>query len=99
MKPKSFSRLKRIINQSLPLLKAEGITKAGIFGSYVRGDQRSDSDIDMLVKLKKGKSLLDLVKLELKLEAALGRKVDLLTYNSLHPLLKDIILKEEVRIL
>jgi len=58
-----------------------------------------NSDVDILVKLKGRKSLLDLARLETKLEEKLGRKVDLLTYSSLHPLLKERILGEEVRII
>lgn len=53
------------------------------------------SDIDILVKLNSKNSLLDLVRIQFILEDKLGKKVDLLTYNSIHPLLKDIILKEQ----
>lgn len=79
----------------VPILKRQDVTKAALFGSIVRGEARKKSDIDILIKFKAGKSLLDLVRLEFKLEKKLGRKVDLLTYNSIHPLLRDIILKEQ----
>lgn len=79
----------------LPILKRQGVTKAALFGSIVRGETRKRSDVDILVNLKKGKTLLDLVGLQLELEEKLGRKVDVLTYNSIHPLLKDIILNEQ----
>jgi len=82
-----------------PILKSNGVVKAGIFGSYSRGDFKKNSDIDILVQLAKGKSLFDLVRLEKQLQKELGKKVDLITYNSLHPLLKERILKEEVKIL
>jgi predicted nucleotidyltransferase len=82
----------------LPILKKYGIKKAALFGSFARGEQKPDSDIDILVKFKdrENKTLLDLVGLELELVDVLNRKVDVLTYNSLHPLLKDYILKEQV---
>ncbi|RLC34580.1 hypothetical protein DRH14_02600 [Candidatus Shapirobacteria bacterium] len=79
----------------LPVLKSQGVLKAALFGSVVRGEARKKSDVDVLVQLEDGKSLLDLVKLQFDLEDKLGQKVDLLTYGSIHPLLKDIILKEQ----
>lgn len=91
--------LKNVTNKVLPVLKEAGVTKSSLFGSYVRGDYRGDSDVDILVELPRGSSLLDLVRLEKKLEKALGRKVDLLTYNSIHPLLKDQISKGQLQIL
>jgi len=66
----------------------------GVFGSYARGDHTSDSDIDLLVRLSKRKSLLDLVRIERELSERLGRKVDLLTENSISPYLRDTIQKE-----
>jgi len=91
--------LKNVTNKVMPVLKEAGVTKSSLFGSYVRGDYREDSDVDILVELPKGNSLLDLVRLEKKLENALGKKVDLLTYNSVHPLLKDHIGKDQLQIL
>lgn len=91
--------LKNVTSKVLPVLKEAGVTKSSLFGSYVRGDYGIDSDIDILVELPKGSSLLDLVRLEKKLEKALSKKVDLLTYNSVHPLLKDNISKDQLQIL
>ncbi len=81
------------------MLKHNDVVRAGIFGSFVRGEARKRSDIDILIKFKGRKSLLDLVGLQLELEKKLKRKVDLAEYSTIHPLLKDRILKEEVRIL
>ena len=94
-----IATLKNVTSKVLPVLKEAGVTKSSLFGSYVRGDYRTDSDVDILVELPKGNSLLDLVRLEKKLEKALGKKVDLLTYNSVHPLLKDYIGKNQLQIL
>lgn len=77
-----------------------GVKRAAIFGSFARGEARKNSDIDLLIEFRgKKKSLLDLVDLKFKLEEKLGRKVDLVTYNSLHHLLRDRILAEQVIIL
>ena len=62
-------------------------------------EEREDSDIDILVEFEGEKSLLDLSGLKIELEEVLGRKVDVLTYNSLHPLLKERILEEQKAIL
>ena len=84
-----------ISTKIVPVLKSQGVLKAALFGSVVRGEAGKKSDVDVLVQLEDGKSLLDLVKLQFDLEDKLGQKVDLLTYGSIHPLLKDIILKEQ----
>lgn len=96
MKPnKELNRIKRII---VPILKKNGVIKAGIFGSYARGEQKKKSDIDVLVKFRGDVSLLEVIGIEHKLERKTRKKIDLVTYRSLHPLLKERILKEEVRI-
>ena len=91
--------LKDIKNKIIPVLKRYDVKRAAIFGSFVRGEQREDSDIDILVEFEGKKSLLDLVGLKIELEEVLGRNVDVLTYNSLHPLLRDRILQEQEVIL
>lgn len=80
----------------LPVLQRFDVVKASLFGSQVRGDASETSDIDLLVEFSGTKSLFDLVSLKLALEDILHCKVDVLTYNSIHPLLKDSILSEEV---
>ncbi|MFC1727379.1 nucleotidyltransferase family protein [Patescibacteria group bacterium] len=84
-----------ISTKIIPVLESQGVLKAALFGSVVRDETGKKSDVDVLVQLEDGKSLLDLVKLQFDLEDKLGQKVDLLTYGSIHPLLKDIILKEQ----
>jgi hypothetical protein len=80
-------------------LKKYGVTRAGIFGSVVRGEARKDSDIDILVEIESRMSLIDFAGLKLELEEALGRKVDLGEYSVIKPIIKEQILKEEVSIL
>jgi len=88
-----------IREQITPILRERGVLRAGVFGSYARGEESSGSDLDLLVELPPGSSLLDLVGLQLDLAEELGVEVDAHTYRSLHPLLRDRILKEEVQIL
>jgi len=88
------------INQKiLPVLQSCGVTKAGIFGSFARGEAEEGSAMDILVDLPKNKSLLDLVGIKQDLEELLCRKVDLVTYKSLYHLLREPILAEEVRVM
>lgn len=87
--------MQNIKKQIIPILKQQGVIKAALFGSIVRGEIKKNSDIDILIKFKGQKSLMDLVRLEFELQKKLGRKVDVLTYDSIHPLLKDIILNEQ----
>ena len=91
--------LKSITKAALPIMRKNGVIRAGIFGSYARGEEKKKSDIDILIQFKGRKSYFDLVDLKLQLENKLKRKVDLLTYNAIHHLLKKSILGEEVRIL
>lgn len=83
----------------LPILQRYGVKRVGLFGSYVRDEMREDSDIDILVEIEKDISLLDFVGLKLEIEEMLGRKVDLVEYNTIKPLLRERILKEQVVIL
>ena len=91
-----IEQIKRTI---LPILQRYDVMRAAIFGSFVRGEMQETSDLDILVEFKGEKSLLDLAGLKIELEELLGLKVDVLTYDSLHPLLKDNILSEQEVIL
>jgi predicted nucleotidyltransferase len=84
---------------SIPILKEAGVTRSSIFGSYTRGDQNKDSDIDILIELSPGNSLFDLVSLQLKLEKSLQKKVDLVEFDGIKPQLKNYILDNQVKIL
>ncbi len=83
----------------VPILQKYGVKRASIFGSAVRDEIREDSDIDILVEIEKDISLLDFVALKLELEDILGRKVDLVEFDTIKPKLKDRILKEQVVII
>jgi predicted nucleotidyltransferase len=91
--------LNKIKNKILPVLKRHNVSKSSLFGSFVRGDAKRNSDIDILVKLPPGSSLLDLVGLKIELVEKMGRKVDVLTFNSVSHLLKKEIKKNQLSIL
>lgn len=72
------------------------IEEIGLFGSYVRGEQKQKSDIDILVEFDEPVSLLGVVKVENYLSELLGINVDLVPKKDVRPELRDIILKEAV---
>ncbi len=80
-------------------MRQHGVVHAGVFGSVARGENRSGSDVDFLVEFELGRSLLDLADLRIELSATLGCDVDVATRNSLHPRLRDRILRELVPLL
>jgi predicted nucleotidyltransferase len=92
-------KIEEIKNKILPILKKYGVTRAGVFGSVVRGEETQKSDIDILVEIEGRMSLLDFVGLKLELEEALGKKIDLGEYSTIKPIIKEQILSEEVGIL
>lgn len=83
----------------IAVLRKYSVKRAALFGSIVRGELTEESDIDLLIEFEGRRSLLDLAGLKLELQELLGRRVDVLTYRSLHPLLKEKILSEQEVIL
>ena len=81
-------------NKLIAICRKNDVSMIGIFGSVARGEGTEHSDIDLLVKFSKRKSLLALVKLEREISSALGKKVDLLTEAAISPYLRDRILRE-----
>ncbi|HEY4321368.1 MAG TPA: nucleotidyltransferase family protein [Gemmatimonadales bacterium] len=77
-------------------MRRHGVVHAGLFGSMARGDAHEDSDVDFLVEFERGRSLLDLAGLRTDLRETLGREVDVATPASLHPRLRERILRELV---
>jgi predicted nucleotidyltransferase len=70
----------------------------GIFGSCVRGEQKEESDVDVLVRFRKGATLFDFVGLADFLEQKLDMKVDIVSERAIRPELKERILKEVVAV-
>lgn len=73
-----------------------GATNVRVFGSVARGEAVSDSDVDFLVDLQAGRSLLDLGGLLVDLQALLGRPVDVVTEAGLRERIRDRVLGEAV---
>jgi predicted nucleotidyltransferase len=92
----NLEQIKKIV---VPILKEAGVTHSSLFGSYVHGGNTEESDIDMLVDYPKEKSLYDFIGLQLRLEDALHKKVDLITYSGIKPRLRERILNDQVQIL
>ncbi|MDD5433348.1 MAG: nucleotidyltransferase family protein [Candidatus Pacebacteria bacterium] len=88
-----------IAEKIIPILKKQGVKKAALFGSQARGEAKKNSDVDLLVELPKRFGLFEMGGLKMDLEEALNKKVDLVEYSVIHPLLKEQILKEQIAIL
>ena len=80
----------------IQLAAQHGAHNVRVFGSVVRGEAGPTSDIDLLVEMDQGRSLLDLIELSQELEAFLERKVDILTDEGLSPYLEQHIHAEAV---
>jgi len=78
----------------IDICRQNDVSMIGVFGSMARGKSRKRSDIDLIIRFSKRKSLLAVVRLERELSDALGRKVDLLTEAAISPYLRERILKE-----
>ncbi len=76
------TEIKNIIAREL---ERNGTIFAGIFGSFARGEENAESDIDILVRFKEPKSLFEIVRMEQKLGESVGRKVEIVTEKALHP--------------
>lgn len=77
-----------------PIFEENEISFAGIFGSYARGEEKTNSDVDMLVRFTKPQGLLALVALEQKLSDLLKKDVDLVTERALSPYIHDDVMKD-----
>ncbi|MCS6830554.1 MAG: nucleotidyltransferase family protein [Armatimonadota bacterium] len=94
---RTLEEIRAIIRQHQPELRERyGVAAAGIFGSYVRGEQRPDSDLDVLVDIVRPISLFELVGAEIYLEELLGIKVDLVPYRAVREELREPILAEAI---
>ncbi len=96
---KNIGRIKRILeNQKRYLKEKYKIKEIGIFGSYVRGEQKKKSDVDILVEFEEEPGLLTFVEIENYLSDILKIKVDLVMKDALKPVIGRHILKEVVTV-
>jgi hypothetical protein len=85
----------KILHQSRDRLKTLGVRKIGLFGSFVRGEQHPDSDIDLLVEFEAGQKTFDaFMELSFLLEEVFQHRIELVTVESLSPYIGPHILKE-----
>jgi predicted nucleotidyltransferase len=94
---RSLKKLLEILHQQIPLLAERyGVERLEVFGSYVSDEQRTDSDLDILVTFKEAPSLLTFIAIEHYLSDLLGVKVDLVMKDSLKPKIGERILREAI---
>jgi predicted nucleotidyltransferase len=87
----------QIVRDHLPRLKEEySIRSLGLFGSYVRGEQKKNSDVDILVEFYETPGLFTFIRLEQELSRIIGHKVDLVMKDSLKPSIGKRVIMEVV---
>jgi len=79
------------------ICRRNDVAMIGVFGSMARGEATEQSDVDLLVRFTKPRSLLDMVRVEREISASLGRNVDLVTENAISPYLREKV-KEGLRV-
>lgn len=85
-----------LVNHKTDVSRKYHVSEIGIFGSFVRGEQKKKSDIDILVDFYEIPDLFKFLELERYLQKLLRKKVDLVDKQGIKPQLKDIILKEVI---
>jgi predicted nucleotidyltransferase len=97
-KAKDTASFSKILRQHLPRLTQKyNINYLGIFGSYIRSEQKEDSDLDILVEFSKEPDLLEFIGLKQELSEILGVEVDLVMKNALKPRTGKRFLKRSCR--
>jgi uncharacterized protein len=93
-----MKEIKRILNEirkhKTEITEVYHVKEIGVFGSYIRGEERADSDVDILVDFEKPIDLFRFLDLEERLSELSGKKVDLVSKNALKPYIGKEILKE-----
>ena len=94
---RSLEKILEVLRQQIPMLAERySVEKLEIFGSYVRSQQKKDSDLDVLVTFREDPSLLTYIAIENYLSDLLGVKVDLVMKDSLKPKMRQQILREAI---
>ena len=96
---KKFETIRKILSENkLKLTKKFYIKEIAVFGSYIRQEQKKDSDLDILVEFSKPVGFFKFLDLEEYLEKLVGVKIDLVSKKALKPLIGKKILEEMIRI-
>jgi len=94
---KDLEEIRKILVEHKDILKKKfRVKEIGVFGSYVRGEQKKDSDVDVLVEFEETPTLLEFIELEDYLTEILGVKVDLVMKRALKPTIREFVLREVV---
>ena len=94
---KTLEEIKQLLSQSKPQLQeCYRVTQVGVFGSYARGEQTENSDVDVLIDYIQAPTLVHLVELRDFLQGLLNMKVDVVTKNGLKPRIRERVLSEVV---
>ncbi|NOY35487.1 MAG: nucleotidyltransferase family protein [bacterium] len=89
--------IKSIVSKNLPTIKEKyHVKQMGIFGSVVRGEEKNDSDVDILVEFASPIGFFDFIRLEFYLSEILNKKVDLVSKKAIKPIIKNSILDEVI---
>lgn len=80
-------------------LKEFPIKRASLFGSFARGDNRVDSDIDILIDIEPSLSIFDVLRMEESLKRKFSRKIDLVEFSALKPSIKDKVLSQAITLI
>ncbi len=94
----TLSVLRSRRGEILRIAAEHGASEIRVFGSVARGEAKPDSDVDFLIDLERGRSLLDHAALMIALQQLLGRRVDVVTERGLRPRVRDRVLREAVRL-
>lgn len=84
--------------QITEIAKENGIFNVRVFGSVVKNEEHAESDIDLLVSIEDGRTLFDLIRFKQSVEQLLKRKVDVLSDQAVHEVLKERITEEAVQL-
>ncbi len=88
-------KIKQIAEKTAPVFKKYGVEYAGLFGSYARGDEKEESDVDILVRRgSKSLSLFDFIGMKDEISDILNKKVDLVSEKAIIPYFKDHIFND-----
>ena len=96
MKPKGPEYIFQVLEPYQERLKELGVRKLGLFGSFARGESKETSDLDFLVELESGRSLLDIIAIKQDLEDLLNIKVDVVTEAAVSPYIRDEVLRQAI---
>ena len=91
--------IEEIKKRSLPHFQAMGVRRAALFGSFARGEETDESDLDFLVDLPDSLNLLDVVHLKNLLEDEFNRGVDLIEFSCIKPRIRENVLHDQIVLL